>query len=433
MSSGVASAAQVTLPADGVVPRNRPLAQAAIGGILILTILGPYMTMKPEPFTGEGSPLRQFLYLVCVLAAIASTRFWAEPRRLLAVPLTLVLALGWCWLSVTWAADPSIAVRRLVLTTLLIIAIFTAIRQAGYTATLSAARWVLITTLVANYLTVALFPSVGIHQYSELLEPGLIGNWRGVLPQKNFAGAICSFTLLILIIDPGRIRGATRWLLVFATLFFLLKTMSKTSMGIGLLGLLVAAVYRSYNPAYRALLIPVFAVVAAGAALLTIVYFDDIIAPLSDPGALTGRGMIWPPLLVFASDHPITGAGYGSFWNIGAVASPINQYAKGWVTHITSGHNGYLDVLVQVGIPGLALTVFALIVVPIVRLLASTAPERQRGALLLAMITFCAGHNMTESTLMDRDAIVQVFLLTAIALIGVVGDPPEDDKAPARD
>jgi len=43
-------------------------------------------------------------------------------------------------------------------------------------------------------------------------------------------------------------------------------------------------------------------------------------------------------------------------------------------------------------------------------------------------LVFCAGHNMTESSLLDRDAIVQVFLMFTIALIHLETRPPPTQR-----
>jgi O-antigen ligase len=122
-------------------------------------------------------------------------------------------------------------------------------------------------------------------------------------------------------------------------------------------------------------------------------------------------------LMNFVADNWL-GSGYGSFWNIGPL-SPIFTYAgnNGWITRIASGHNGYLDVAAQIGIPGLLLAVIVLILLPIYTLLTNDQIDRSRGALLIASLIFCAGHNVTESTLLDRDMFVQVYLMLTLALL----------------
>lgn len=400
------------------------LASLAIFAFLTLTILGPFMAHKPAPFSGEGSPLRQVCYFALLLFIVFAVDPIRRPRRLLAVPLTMIIALAWCWASLAWSAHPDIALRRLLLTTIVIWTVFLAVGETRYARAVAILRIVLVATLVGNYVAVILFPNFGIHQLSHdwdhMSSPDLAGAWRGIVLQKNFAGAVSAFTVLCFVLDGRAIRPWLRWGVVAAAAFFLFMTTSKTSMSITLFSLVLGGVYLRYNPAYRMLLIPVLMVAGAAVFLLLQIYWADLAKPLYDRSAFTGRTQIWPPLLNYFRDNPLLGAGYGSFWNIGIGESPIFTYAKGWVTGLAQGHNGYLDLLVTIGAPGLALAVLATVVAPTARLLASRTVPRGAGALLLAMLTFVAGHNFTESSLFDRDAIVQSFLMITLAMVHVV-------------
>jgi O-antigen ligase len=119
-------------------------------------------------------------------------------------------------------------------------------------------------------------------------------------------------------------------------------------------------------------------------------------------------------LLRYSADHPILGAGFGSFWNI-QKQSPVFEYGQGYVTMIFIGHSGYIDQLVTVGIPGVALMVFAMAGWPLARLLVSDRIPKGQGALIAAMLMFCIGHNVTESGLFERDGIVSTMFFFAVA------------------
>jgi O-antigen ligase len=209
-----------------------------------------------------------------------------------------------------------------------------------------------------------------------------------------------------------------RLAVILATSYFLYRTGSKTSMGVLVAAIGIGAIYSLYNPRYRALLLPGAMLAVASAILWIYLHIDQIVAPLYSQTALTGRVQIWAVQIGYAQDHPLLGAGYGSFWNIGET-SPVYQYGRGWVRDLASGHNGYLDLLAQIGFPGLILALLAVFILPAARLFTSQTVRRSRGAMLLAMIVFGAGHNLTEASLMDRDTIVQLFLMFAVALVGV--------------
>ncbi|WP_262296003.1 O-antigen ligase family protein [Microvirga sesbaniae] len=391
------------------------LAVAAMFALLLLVALGPYASTDTVPSAGGGSLMRQLSYGLVFAAAVMAMQVTHDPRRLLTIPVGVVLTLGWCWLSLAWALDPSAAVRRITLTTLVIWTVFITVPQLGYEKTVTVMRRVLLLVLIANYGAVIASPSFGIHQVAQVGDPGLVGNWRGILMQKNFAGAFCAFTIIAYAFDARGIRPILRWLVIAAAAYFLYMTSSKTSMRLTGLALGVGYLYSLYNPRY---LLPLI----CGAAMLSIVlmvlgvsYWEELLAPFERQDALTGRGGIWLVLLTYAQDHWLLGAGYGSFWNIGPVG-PVYRYSNDWVVEVGNGHNGYLDLLVQIGAPGLVLAVATLILWPILKLAAGTA-TRTRGPMLMAFMLFCAGHNMTESSLLDRDSIVQVFLVLTIALI----------------
>ncbi|WP_165356445.1 O-antigen ligase [Sphingosinicella sp. BN140058] len=407
--------------ADRWASIRRGAFTAATFGMLWMVIIGlnPLSEkVKTIPATGDGDLARQLCYSLIFIVALLASRPLTHPRNLFALPLTVTIALGWCWLSLSWSAVPDVGMRRLILTSIIMFSIFRSVKEIGHERTIALIRLVLLITLVLNYVAIVVTPAA-VHQMAEIGDPNLIGNWRGVLPQKNFAGAICAFTVILFTFDAQKLQRWLRAVVIVGALFFLYKTHSKTSQGILVLAMIVGWVYTRYNPSYRALIIPLISVIGCAGVLYVEMNWDALMAPLHSPDALTGRTQIWPPLANFANDHLLTGSGFGSFWNIGPT-SPIYQYAEGWVSGIASGHNGYLDMLVQVGLPGLTLIVISMIIWPMIRLLGSRTAPRQTGALMLALIVFCMGHNTTESSLFDRDMVVQQFLSFAVAMVGSV-------------
>lgn len=396
---------------------HRLAANLSIIALIVLCALAPLMSFKPAPFTGDGSPARQMAYGILLMVTLYAAAPMQDIRRLFILPFSLTLVLIWCWLSLSWSLQSDIALRRLLLTTIVIWSIFLMVARAGYRPSLTTIRWCLILILIANYIAVLATPAIGIHQPGEVGDEALIGNWRGVMIQKNFAGAICAFTIMIFSFDARDVRKFVRLAVIVGAAFFLVKSMSKTSMGIMVLAMLCGSLFLFYNPRFRLLLVPIFTILIVVIGLGMFLNWETITAPYYSRDALTGRVQIWPAMFAYAQNHLMMGTGYGSFWNIGLGKSPIFEYANGWiVTYASQGHNGYIDLLVTIGLPGLILTILATLVVPIIQLLASLTISRQTGALLISFIIFAAGHNMTESSLMDRDTIVQIFLMIGLAL-----------------
>jgi O-antigen ligase len=395
------------------------LATMAIFVLLTFMVMGPFISYKPEPFTGEGNPLKQGIYVIVLIMALIAINFPEYPSRMLAIPITICAALFWFALSLTWAIAPAIGVRRLFFTVIITWSIFMSVQRAGYDRTVNVIHIVLPILLVVNYVAVAIAPGFAIHHVAE--EGGddnLVGAWRGVMMQKNFAGATCAFTVMYFVLAAKNIKFWKSAVIILLSAFFLYKTQSKTSMGMLAISLLIGGLYRLYKPRYRVHVIGGVLVLLLLTFLGLIVYWDDVSAPFVSRDGFTGRTQIWPVIVNYWLDHPFTGSGYGSFWNIGT-ESPIFTYTQSWVTHLGNGHNGYLDLLAQTGIPGLVLSVAAGIIWPLAQLLINPSIDRARGSVIIATIWFAAWHNVTETSLFDRDAIVQIFLLFALAFLSL--------------
>lgn len=398
--------------------------------MLVLIIAGPLMT-GGDDFSGGGNPARQAGYLLALGMMVAATLRQDGLVRALQTSLPCNLLLVYCWMSLLWAIEPGVGMRRLVLTTIIIYSVFITVGTLGVAATLRLMRRMLVALLLLNVACVAVAPGIGITQFIPGGDPSVVGDWRGLLGEKNNAGAVTAMTLLILVFDPRpRVRG-TGWLMALA-FAFLVMTGSKTALGICVVALIAGLGLRRYDWRFWPFALTGLALGAIGFALLVAASWDRITAVLHQQDAFTGRPQIWSALLSYVRDHWLLGAGYGSFWNIGA-DSPIYAYAKqgSWLTQIASAHDGYLDITAQIGVPGLILAVFALFVHPLCRLVSDPRQSDYR-PLLGAMLLFCAGQNLTESTMLDRDYFVQVCLMWSIAAQSAIGGGRRSDRAGFR-
>ncbi|SFO29259.1 O-antigen ligase [Sphingomonas sp. OK281] len=363
---------------------------------------------------GEGDAANQVLHIVIFLALLIASGMPSK-RELFCVPIGLAILLAYCYLSVSWAIAPAISFRRITLTALVVWVTFRQVDDLGPERTLRIVRYALLILLAINFLMV-FFSPYGIHTEVFGEESSVVGDWRGIIPHKNVAGAACAFTILLFTFDNRQFPRIVSVLVIALSATFLYYTHSSTSEISLVMALVAGLAIRPYDANYRVVLGIVLLIVAGLVAEIVFTNITVLTDILNDPGALTGRGAIWPLLLEYASEHLWTGAGFSSFWQIGA-DSPIWTLTSGWVAiYAAHGHNGFLDLLVTIGLPGLVLAVIALIVWPLIRLLLSQSIAKPRRSLLLAMIIFCIGHNLAESSLLNAASMVQVFLLIAIAI-----------------
>lgn len=392
-------------------------AAAGFVTLIVLVILGPILSTLSGDLSGEGNPLRQVSYLLAFALLAAAGLRLATLTAAFTTSAPVNLLLSWCWASMAWAIAPGIGLRRLVLTCVIIYSVFIAVECLGRDRTRRYLITLLIVTFVLNLVAAVAVPGIGVHPAEAGRDAALVGNWRGIFPEKNLAGAVTAVTFLMVLFarEPG--SRLLRFLLLAGLLFFLVRTESKTSMGIGALALIAGVLHRRYDPRLWPMAMLLAAALALGAALLVQINLARILALLDNQGFMTGRAQIWSSLLAYTGDNWPLGAGYGSFWNIGP-GSPILSYARSdsWLTDLASGHNGYLDITAQIGVPGLILAVFALVVHPLGRLLTERKPTPD-APMLMAILVFCAGQNLTESTMLDRDHVIQFCLIWTLALI----------------
>ena len=377
-----------------------------------------------------GDVVRQGSFALLFILILLTATKANGAAFLLNVPTALVVLLLWCWASVAWAIDPSTSLRRVVFTTIVVLSVTYATGMLRYQAVLSLLCAWFAAILLADWLVMPFFAQA-VHATDEL-DVALIGKWRGIHVHKNEAGAFCAIAALVFIHVTVKSRSfIVGPALVLLSLAFLYMTASKTSGGFVFVAVAAAcAVECAYrNPTIR----NVALFILPSAALIGYVVLESQIGALllkfEDPAALTGRSQIWPVLLQYSSDHLLLGSGYGSFWAIGD-ASPIFDSGTEWLATITHAHNGYLDVLVQVGLIGASIAVIGLIVHPLYVLLTRELRAPTSRWLLCAVLIFCWLHNLLETSLLDRANIVWVTMLICYGLLRTPTGPTVADPRP---
>ncbi len=366
---------------------------------------------------GDGDSAKQAIFVFLFLLMVADTVATKGVRKLVDVPVPFIILLAWCWISMLWAIEPGIAVRRATLTTLVILTVSYCTGRLGYTRSLNAVVATFAIILVADWLSIGLF-KFAIHQASEW-EPNLAGDWRGMHSHKNEAGPFCALCVILFVNLSYRVRSFFIGpALVAASLVFLYMSQSKTSGGFVFVGMMGGAcsVVSYRNPTLRNWVLMLILIAIGAVVSLIEIPFDAIATVFDDPGSFTGRSQIWPIMIAYAQNHLLLGSGYGSFWAIGD-DSPILAYGTGWVQHIFEAHNAYLDILVQTGLIGLILAVACLVIRPLYQLF--FLPLRQPASrwLICSIITFGCFHDLLETSMLDRANSTWVVLVIAYCLL----------------
>jgi O-antigen ligase len=276
--------------------------------------------------------------------------------------------------------------------------------------------------LVISYAGVVLLPSLGTHG-ADPIEPQNSYLWRGVFSHKNVAGPVMAafaFSGLYLWRRGWRVSGA---LIGLSALFFVSQTGSKTTMALVPLAMLLVMVPGALG--LRFLTVAAIFSIQFTFAVLTFgsVLFEPIrsfVESLGVDATFTGRVSIWQFAIENLPGRLWTGYGYESFWKSPTALEAARPYYLGWdVRNMVHAHNGYLDLVVAMGLPGLICGVTVIIVMPLVNYM-RCRPQRENLLLadyFLMIVFFCTLNAMMESFFFRR--VDPVWLTTLFGIFGL--------------
>jgi O-antigen ligase len=249
--------------------------------------------------------------------------------------------------------------------------------------------------------------------------------FRGFFLDKNGLGGLAAVAILY----GGAIRpifasrGARLGNLAYLAGWSLLLVLSLSKTSIALVAL-VPAIYAGLVFAGRATRLGVgiyfvFVPVILGTALAFVVFGMgvsplELVALISPDVTFTGRTSIWLFVLESLRGHWLLGYGLHSFWNVGPI-SPNLAAPDHFIRLLNQAHNGFLDLILSVGIIGLALLCITLAQAAALASRARLdAPVVHRLSWLL--IIFVLIHNMSESSLLRGFSPPWLFLLFALLI-----------------
>ena len=401
--------------------------------IIVLALL--YMFMGTHPFqhgvvvdaeTGGAavSPVNRYIWML--LGGLCLPVLWRRRERLIPALKTLWVLIAlyvWFFATTTWALDPVVANRRLFLYIInLVIAVALAL---GFEDTRKFHRALAIGCLIMIWLDVA---SLSLPSVSRT-DLGLVA-LHGQKNQLGLAMMVCGVVIGPLCLAPPNPRYRWLWVTTFlAGLGMLIASQSRTSLSIMLVTMSVTPlllIVLSLRP---------LVIQAIGLTIVMIVFLFllgwlvwctaqglDPLAPLQGIN-FSQRTDLWVFVAGEILKRPLTGSGFGSFWDISPLLQPSlnNDLWFGSPDIANQAHNGYLDLLVTTGVFGLGGALFILFrwmirgMARIRRALLS--PVRTVPAAFYPIVAFSLFptlifvHNFMESSYFTANALLGALLL----------------------
>lgn len=339
-------------PEIGLTDPEPPWWERATVIVIIVMLTGALIGPVFAP-TQEETPILRLVWLP-VYAAVAGLLLLRFERVVRAWPawIALLALTALTFASKYWSIDPEVTQRRVIamaLTGAFSIYLGAAFRGPHLPRALMHAGLMMA---LGSLVMVFAFPAIGIHQADNA------GLWRGLWYEKNQMGIVMvasatAAAACLASADPRRLLPAIT--LGLSTLL-VLATQSKTSLlclmiGLGVVGGLWSL--RKGGPAFSVVMIWLGVVFAGGLIALWTMDSAAVLEALGKDPSLTGRTHIWDSLMRRVAEHPWTGYGYSAFWGKDSVPADYVRLETGWL--VPSAHNGWIDLLVQLGWPGAVL------------------------------------------------------------------------------
>jgi O-antigen ligase len=343
--------------------------------------------------------------------------------------LWAVVALA--FLSVLWSDVPGFALRRCMnMAATSAFGLYLAYRYSPRQL-LRLLGWALTVAIVFSILVVLLRPDLG-------LDSALTNHaWKGIFVQKNTLGRLMALGVLVFLFLAFD-NKAQRWTYGAASLIcvgMLVMAGSDTSaIAVPILLLLIGTfALARQRPLWIVFASGFFVAVGITSGLMLFADTGDFFAAIGRDSTLSGRAEIWSAVLPKIMDHPWLGNGYSSFWlGLGSQSSADLWSMLHW--HVPHSHNGFLDLVLELGVVGLGIFLAGFVVSLRRGLLWARIERATIGLWPLTFLSFMFLFNLTEGSILRQDNLLWVLYVATSVFVVVETDLllPELSQAGVR-
>jgi O-antigen ligase len=359
------------------------------------------------------------LFGSCWYIASRQRLWWALLR---AVNPFHLLFIALAALSITWSIDPAETARNL-FRLLVILLCCTAFTLNGWRADRfqSVMRSLVGALLVGSIIFALVLPKYGIERFPDytsalrdtyrpygagiapIIQPVL----RGLTYSKNQLGPLAGFGVIFWLHAWLDKEAKLFWVLLCggSALICLYWAHSSTAVLATAFAVVVTLMLRHWPKwlrRYMPHIIAIFSLIIFVYSLVILKLIPQLEFLLSPITALTGKDLtftnrtaIWQIVGAHIAQHPLLGTGYSAYW-IDEPGSPSYVMNTLLAFYPGESHNGYLDVLNDLGIVG-GVCLFGYLVVCLRQSLKIMAFDRNQGSLYLVLFFYTFWSSMSES------------------------------------
>lgn len=364
-----------------------------------------------------GSPLdRLVLGIFIVLALLILFRRKIDWSRILKDNFWLIFLYLYLAFSILWSDFPYVSFKRWIkLSGTIPMALVVLSERSPLKALESILRRSAYVLIPFSLLLVKYFRHLGV-QYHHVSGEQM---WIGVSTQKNPFGLMCALLVFFFIwvflrdrraegISKNRFQAFADGLVLAIAVHLLIgpgASYSATSIAALIFGLASLLLLNRIKNRVRG--VATLLVLALLLALLSLHFSESpglsFTSILGRDQTFTGRTGIWAAVSDVASRNLLFGVGYGGYWGLEDELTPI--------IHVKEGHNGYLDVYLDVGMVGLVL-LFAFLLAYYYKVLRELNHSYDWGIFGICSLVMLLLANYTEGSLLKASFMwsIPVFL-----------------------
>jgi exopolysaccharide production protein ExoQ len=400
---------------------------------LSTSALIPILVETEESAIASADPFSPILFMgIYAVTGVLIFRHWGNFLWIARKDLWLWLLIGIAIASISWTIAPDITPRRsfLLLGTTLFgtyMAVRFSIREQ-----LQLLAWAFALLIGLSFLFAIALPNYGIMTFQE---GGVhAGAWRGVFSHKNLLGRsmVLSSMVFMFVIAGKSVAPKYRWLpwLGYLLSFALVVlSTSKTAIVSFFMLTILFSLYKSWRLNYSRLIPFLIAFILIFGTTITLI-IDNLPLIASTVGrdlTLTGRTDIWMAMLDKISERPLFGYGLNGFWrDWDNEATAFMWRILGW--ECPYGHNGFMDLLSELGISGLGSFVISYFITFFRSVSWLRATNTTEGIWCVMYLTFLLIYNISESTLLTNNSIFWILYTSAIFSIFAEYERLQDAK-----
>ncbi len=329
-------------------------------------------------------------------------------------------------LSIIWSIDRgSTAARYMSLMSQVIVCFAFALDDWRPNRFQSVIRPIVTSILLGSLVFGLLYPDLAI----EHGEGTLKNAWHGVTDQKNQLGQMASFGA-IMWLHAIFARQAKLWVAFMGfglSIVMLFLSRSSTAFFATVFSLMLlffllrlTAGLRRYVP-YLVGGFATIVIVYAIAMLKLVPGLSLVLTPITSftgkDMTFSNRSVIWDIIEEHIRRAPILGTGYGAYWTGPFPTSASYEFLGRMYFYPSESHNGYLEIINDLGFVGL-IVLLGYLAVYVKQSLALLRLDRPQAALYLALFFQQLINNLTESTWMSTtSALPTTVMLAATVMI----------------